>query len=67
MPLFIYLSSGGYQADVDYFAEVLARECGLTNLPVIAVSSISLANHGPRGVSIGAFAGEVPQIAKLFK
>lgn len=64
---FIYLSPGGYQSDVDYFAEVLARECGLINLPVIPVSSISLANHGPRGVAIGAFVGQVPQIAKLFK
>lgn len=63
---FIYLASGGYQADIDYFADILVHEYGLKNLPVIPVSTISLANHGPRGVAIGAFAGEVPKIAELF-
>lgn len=62
---YIYLASGGYQQDVDYFAEILEKEYGLRNLPVIPVSTVSLANHGPRGVAIGAFTGNLPKIVEL--
>lgn len=65
-PSFIYLSSAGYQEDVEYFSQILSKKLELHNLPIISVSSISLANHGPRGVGIGAFAGEIPKIAKFF-
>jgi hypothetical protein len=40
---------------------------GWHDLPVIRVSTISLANHGLMGTGIGVFYGELPHIVKALK
>lgn len=59
---FIYLTDGGQDHLTSYFANLLSKEYGLNNLPVLPVSTTSLANHGYKGVGIGVFYGELPVI-----
>ncbi|ELA08453.1 DegV family protein [Moraxella macacae 0408225] len=59
---FVYLADAGFDYLTSYFANILASEYNLTNLPVIPVSSISLANHGYKGVGIGVFYGDLPKL-----
>lgn len=47
--------------------ELLANNYRLHNIPVIPVSTVSLANHGPLGVGLGVYYGEVPRIFKYLK
>lgn len=60
---FVYVLQGGIPSDTEYFLDLLEERCGLTNLPIFPATCISLANHGPRGVAIGAFREHIPQIA----
>ncbi|WP_019520521.1 DegV family protein [Faucicola boevrei] len=64
---FVYLADAGFDHLTSYFANILEREYGLSNLPVIPVSSVSLANHGYKGVGIGVFYGDLPELVDHFK
>lgn len=61
---FVYLTDTSVGLFTNEFKELLANEYGLKNIPIIPVSTVSLANHGTAGVGIGAYYGEVPRIAK---
>lgn len=61
---YIFLADGGHDYLTTYYSRLLYREYGLTDLPIIPVSTISLANHGYKGVGIGAFWGELPELVE---
>lgn len=64
---FIYIADTSMGTMVKEFREILANEYGLINVPVIHVSSVSLANHGITGLGIGVYYGEVPRIVRYLK
>lgn len=64
---FIYIADAHKGLYTEGFREMLANEYGLRNLPVIPVSSVSLANHGPDGVGIGVYCGKLPRLVKYIK
>lgn len=61
---YIFLVDGGMDYLTTYYARLLYREYGLKDLPVHPVSTISLANHGYKGVGIGVFWGELPELVE---
>jgi len=66
-PAFIYLTDTGHHESTEFFKKILAMHFGWHDLPVIRVSTISLANHGLMGTGIGVFYGELPHIVKALK
>lgn len=63
---FAYILSAG-RPDLDSrFIEMLKQRTGLDNIAVLPVSAISLANHGPSGLGLCVFEGDVPQAASMF-
>lgn len=64
---YIYLADGGYDYLTTHYSRLLYTEYGLKNLPVIPVSTISLANHGYKAMGIGAFWGELPELVERIK
>lgn len=40
--------------------QLLAQQYGLTQVPIVDLSAISIANHGPFAVGLGAFYGDIP-------
>lgn len=64
---YIFIADGGTDYLTTYYARLLYREYGLKDLPVIPVSTISLANHGYKGVALGAFWGELPELIEHLK
>lgn len=42
--------------------ELLNNHYGLANVPVISVSTVALANHGPTGVGLGVYYGNIPRV-----
>lgn len=62
---FLYVVDGRDKEFTDYFVHILEKDFGITGLPRMPVSTISLANHGPKGVGLGAFIGDLPKITKL--
>ena len=66
-PAFIYLTDTGHHESTEFFKKLLATYFGWHDLPVIRVSTISLANHGLMGTGIGVFYGELPHIVKALK
>ena len=63
---FVYaLSAGQTQLD-NYFIKRLKQKTQIDNIPILPVSAISLANHGPAGVGLCAFTGEPPQAAQYY-
>ncbi|MFP6813647.1 MAG: fatty acid-binding protein DegV, partial [Moraxella sp.] len=66
-PAFIYLTDTGHHESTEFFKKILATHFGWHDLPVIRVSTISLANHGLMGTGIGVFYGELPHIVKALK
>lgn len=64
---FIYIADTSMGKYTAIFKELLANEYGLRNIPVIHVSTVSLANHGTAGVGIGVYYGEVPRLTKYLR
>ena len=63
---FAYVLSAG-RPDLDSrFIEMLKQRTGVDNIAVLPVSAISLANHGPSGLGLCIFEGDVPQAASMF-
>lgn len=63
---FAYILSAG-RPDLDSrFIEMLKQRTGVDNIAVLPVSAISLANHGPSGLGLCVFEGDVPQAASMF-
>ena len=63
---FAYLLSA-CRPDLDSrFIEMLKQRTGVDNIAVLPVSAISLANHGPSGLGLCVFEGDVPQAASMF-
>lgn len=62
---FVYMVDTSMGFFTDEFKRVFSREYGLKNIPVIPVSTVSLANHGPNGVGIGVYYKEVPLITQF--
>lgn len=63
---FAYVLSAG-RPDLDSrFIAMLKQKTGVTDIAVLPVSAISLANHGPSGLGLCVFEGDVPSAAKLF-
>ena len=63
---FAYVLSAG-RPDLDSrFIEMLKQRTGVDNIAVLPVSAISLANHGPSGLGLCVFEGDVPQAASMF-
>lgn len=63
---FAYILSAG-RPDLDSrFIEMLKQRTGVDNIAVLPVSAISLANHGPSGLGLCIFEGDVPQAASMF-
>lgn len=63
---FMYIADTGFTELTHTFQDILKHEYGITNIPVIPVSTISMANHGPEGMGFGAFYGNLPKIAHHF-
>ncbi|PNK60430.1 DegV family protein [Psychrobacter sp. FDAARGOS_221] len=64
---FAYMLSAG-RPDLDQrFLQMIKQRTGIDRLAVLPVSSISLANHGPSGLGLCVFKGDVPSAAQLFK
>lgn len=61
---YFYIADGGFEDVRSLFVQILDEEFGLKNPPIIPVSTISLANHGPTGIGIGAFYGKLPRIVQ---
>lgn len=63
---FYVANSGSAEFDEmkELFIHILDDSFGLKNPPVVPVSTISLANHGPKGIGIGAFYGKLPKIVQ---
>lgn len=59
---YFYVADGGVKDLQEIFIKVLDESFGLKNPPLIPISTISLANHGPQGIGIGAFYGKLPRI-----
>lgn len=64
---FVYIVDTSIGLHTNEFKNILAHDYGLRNVPVIPVSTVSLANHGPTGVGLGVYYGEVPRIFKYLK
>lgn len=64
---FIYIADTTMGFFTEELHELLANNYRLHNIPVIPVSTVSLANHGPLGVGLGVYYGEVPRIFKYLK
>ena len=64
---FAYMLSAG-RPDLDHrFMQMIQDKTGVQNLTVLPVSAISLANHGPSGLGLCVFKGDIPYAASLFR
>lgn len=64
---FAYMLSAG-RPDLDSrFLNLLKERGGIQDIVVLPVSAISLANHGPSGLGLCVFKGDVPYAARLCK
>lgn len=62
---FAYMLSAG-RPDLDArFLQMLKQKTGIEKIAVLPVSSISLANHGPSGLGLCVFEGDIPYAASL--
>lgn len=61
---YFYIADGGFEEVRQLLIQILDEQFGLKNTPIIPVSTISLANHGPTGIGIGAFYGKLPRIVQ---
>lgn len=61
---YIYIISAGDSTLTERFSQLLAKDYGLSNLPVLLTSTITLANHGPNAVGLGYFLGERPLLTQ---
>ncbi|MDO5768088.1 MAG: DegV family protein [Psychrobacter sp.] len=64
---FGYVFSMGRPELDKQFMALIQQRTGIKSLPILPVSNISLANHGPTGVGLGVFIGELPFAAAQFK
>lgn len=64
---FVYMADTTLGLYTEAFQELLSSEYGLHNLPVIPVSTVSLANHGPDGIGLGVYRGKAPKLVKYLK
>lgn len=62
--IYLYVVTGGDPLLDEYTLKLLAQQYGIANIPLITTSTITLANHGPHMVGIGAFLGERPLLTK---
>ncbi|WP_019672424.1 DegV family protein [Psychrobacter lutiphocae] len=64
---FAYVLSAG-RPDLDqYFLQMIKQRTGLNSIAILPVSAISLANHGPSGLGLCVFKGDVPAAVQLFQ
>lgn len=61
---FIYLVDTSMNFYTSNLKELLDNHYGLANVPVISVSTVSLANHGSKGVGLGVYYDKLPKITK---
>lgn len=61
---FIYLVDTSMNFYTSNLKELLNNHYGLANVPVISVSTVSLANHGSKGVGLGVYYDKLPKITK---
>ncbi|WP_230657160.1 DegV family protein [Psychrobacter sp. I-STPA10] len=64
---FLYALSAGQTELDNYFISRLKKQTKLNNIPILPVSAISLANHGPSGVGLCAFTKEIPHAAQYYR
>ena len=64
---FAYILSAGRSELDDYFVSLVKQRTGINKIAVLPVSNISLANHGPTGVGLCVFSGEIPYAAQHCK
>ncbi|MDO5650854.1 MAG: DegV family protein [Moraxella sp.] len=69
---YIYmLDSCGVMGDLtNRCADMVMSKLNLQQLPIMPASCVSLGNHGPEGIGLGAFYGDLPKIVEklpLFK
>ncbi len=62
---FAYALSTGRPKLDKYFVELVKKRTHIKHLPVLPVSAISLANHGPTGTGLCAFIGDKPSTSHL--
>lgn len=60
---FIY-NAGNYEL-VEYLQGILAHYLGITDIPVLPISPVSVATHGPNTVGLGMFSGVVPNCVEM--
>lgn len=61
---FAYILSAG-RPDLDSrFIEMIKNRTGIDKIAVLPVSAISLANHGPSGLGLCVFKGDIPYAAR---
>lgn len=64
---FTYLISCGDSALDDYFINLLSDKYNIRDLPILSISTVSLANHGAHAVGIGTFVQDIPKIAQQIR
>lgn len=62
---FVYMVDTSMGFYTEEFQRMLHNEYGLKNIPVIPVSTVSLANHGPTGLGLGVYYKEVPRLTQF--
>lgn len=63
-PSFVYMVDTSMGFFTDSFQHLLANEYGLKNVPIVPVSTVSLAHHGPTALGLGVYHKEIPRITK---
>lgn len=65
---FIYMTDASIDFFTEGFQNLMANEYGIRNIPIVPVSTVSLANHGPSGVGLGVYNGaRLPRLVKYLK
>ncbi len=64
---FSYIHSSGNTELDNYFAARIKQRSNISHIPIIPLSAISVANHGPTGVALCTFTGQRPYVAAKFK
>lgn len=65
---FIYMTDASIDFFTEGFQNLMASEYGIRNIPVVPVSTVSLANHGPSGVGLGVYSSaKLPRLVKYLK
>ncbi|MDO5650853.1 MAG: DegV family protein [Moraxella sp.] len=59
---YLYMTDASFGDLTERCAQIVMQEMKIESLPIIPASCVSMGNHGPDGVALGAFYGQLPKI-----